>query len=177
MKGFDGDVKVKGATITASSVKIESIDSNPIEVVAKVVNSTDQEFELVVMFIKNGVSVSSESDLLGFTAGKSIVRNFANEMSKEATGEFQKIELKAFEKVEKELESAKKEKERAERDTEKAKKAIEDAKNTIKEAEATIKEKTKFIADNKKTQANLVLKLEEQNKRVKTANNEMDLFK
>lgn len=177
MKGFDGEVKVKGATITATSVKIESIDSNPIEVIAKVINSTDQEFELVVMFIKNSVSISSESDLMGFTAGKNIVRNFANEMSKEATEGFQKIELKAFDKVEKELESAKKDKEKAEKDTERAKKAIEDAKNTIIEAEATIKEKTKFIADNKKTQAGLVIKLEEQKKRVKIANDEMDLFK
>lgn len=169
MKGFDGDVKAKKTTISATGVKIESIDLNPIQVFAQVRKSTDQEMELVVMFLKNGVPLNSNTDLSGFTAAKSIVRNFANKMSKEATEDYRKDQIKAFEKLQKELESAQKELERAE-------KAIKESKKAIKEAEATIKDKTKFVAENKKTQAGLMKKLEEQKKVVKTANDEAGLF-
>ena len=59
MKDFDGDLKVKKSTLTTTSVKIESIDSNPIEVVTEVRKSTKQEHELIVFFIKNGVAMSA----------------------------------------------------------------------------------------------------------------------
>ena len=78
MKDFDSEVKTKNATISATEVKIESIDPNTIEVFAEVRKSTDQEFEFVVIFIKNGAPLSAERDLSGYTAAKNIVRNFAN---------------------------------------------------------------------------------------------------
>ena len=102
----------------------------------------------------------------GYTAAKNIVRNFANELSKEATENYQKDQVKAFEKAQKELEGAQK-------DQEKAEKAIADT----KEAEATIKEKSKFLTENKKARAELVKKVDTLNAIVKTANDEMELFK
>jgi hypothetical protein len=177
MKNFDGDVKIKGSSAKSTEVKIESIDSNPIEVIATVKKSTEQEHIFMAMFIKNSVSISSESDLMAFTAAKTIVKNFANELSKDATADYQKEVTKAFEKLEKELENTKKDNEKAEKEKIKAKEAIEDAKNAIKEAEATIKEKTKFIADSKKTLAELASKMESQTQVVKAANDEMELFK
>lgn len=177
MKDFNGDAKTKKEVVTATSVKIESIDSNPIEVIAEVRKSTEQEFELVVMFVKNGAPLSSTSDLSGFTAAKSIVRNFANEISKEATEDYQKEQVKMLDKATKEYESAVKDTEKAQKAIEDAKAKIEEAKKTIKEAEAKIKEKTKFVGDNKKSQADLSKKIEEQKKVVKTANNEVELFK
>tara|TARA_R110002111_G_scaffold98809_2_gene152633 strand:+ start:126 stop:818 length:693 start_codon:yes stop_codon:yes gene_type:complete len=170
MKDFDGDVKTNRSTITATEVKIEAIDPNSIQVFAEVRKATDQEFEFLVIFIKNGVPLSSESDLSGFTAAKSIVRNFANELSKEATEEHHKDQNGIVEDLIKDLESA-------EKDHKKAEEAIEDAKKRIKEAESTIKEKTKFLSENKKTKAELAKKIEEQKKIIKTAKDEMDLFK
>ena len=166
MKDFDSEVKTKNATISATEVKIESIDPNTIEVFSEVRKSTDQEFELVVIFIKNGAPLRAETDLSGYTAAKNIVRNFANELSKEATENYQKDQVKAFEKAQKELEGAQK-------DQEKAEKAIADT----KEAEATIKEKSKFLTENKKARAELVKKVDALNAIVKTANDEMELFK
>jgi peptidoglycan hydrolase CwlO-like protein len=155
MKDFDGDVKIKKSTLTATGVKIESIDSNPIEVVAEVRKSTEQEHELVVIFIKNGISMSAESDLAGYTAAKSIVRNFANEMSKEATEDYLKEQNKLVEDLVKDLEGAEKDHEKATKEIQDAKENIENAKKEIKEAEAKIKEKSKFIDDNKKTKEEL----------------------
>ena len=103
------------------------------------------------MFLTNGVPLNSKKDLSGFTAAKSIVINFANKMSKEATEDYQKDQIKSFEKIQKELESTQKDKEKAE-------KAVMESKKAIKEAEANIKEKTKFIAENKKFHAVLIKK-------------------
>ena len=178
MKDFDGDVKIKKSTLTATGVKIESIDSNPIEIVAEVRKSTEQEHELVVIFIKNGVSMSAESDLAGYTAAKSIVRNFANEMSKEATEDYLKEQNKQLvEDLVKDLEGAEKDHEKATKEIQDAKENIEDAKREIKEAEAKIKEKSKFIGDNKKTKEELSKKVEAQKLVLKAVQNEMELFK
>ena len=177
MKDFDGDVKIKKSTLTATGVKIESIDSNPIEVVAEVRKSNEQEHELVVIFIKNGISMSAESDLAGYTAAKSIVRNFANEMSKEATEDYLKEQNKLVEDLVKDLEGAEKDHEKATKEIQDAKENIEDAKKEIKEAEAKIKEKSKFIGDNKKTKEELSKKVEAQKLVLKAVQNEMELFK
>lgn len=170
MKEFDGDVKTNKSTITATEVKIAAIDPNSIEVFAEVRKSTEKEFEFLVIFIKNGVPLSSESDLSGFTAAKSIVRSFANDLSKEATEEHHKDQNDVVVSLIKDLENAQK-------NHKKAEEAIESAKKRIKEAESTITEKTKFLNENKKTTAELAKKIEEQKKIIKTAKDEMDLFK
>ncbi len=163
MKEWEGDVSVKGSTVFATLVKIDAIDASGLEVNAKVKKSTDQEFEFLVMFLKNGEPISSDSDLSGFAGAKSIVKSFANELSREATKDYHKAETKIFTNLENDLESAK-------RDKEKAEKAIENAKKVIKE-------KTAFLSENKTNQEELVKKISEQKKVVKKANEELDLFK
>lgn len=170
MKDWDGDVDIKKSMITSKEVKIEAIDENGLEIIAEVRRSTDQEFEFIAMFIKNGKPVSSDSDISGFAAAKNIVRNFANEVSKEATEVYQKAQLKLFEELEDELENAKKEREKAEED-------IKEAEEEIKKANEIIKQKKKDLSDNKSSQEHLAKKIAEQEKKVKNANEEMGLFK
>ena len=55
MKDFDGDVKTNKSTITATEVKIEAIEPNSIQIFAEVRIASEQEFEFVVIFIKNRV--------------------------------------------------------------------------------------------------------------------------
>lgn len=107
--------------------------------------------------------MSAESDLVGYTAANSIVRNFANEMSKEETGDYLKDQNKLVTGLTKDLESAVKDEEKA--------------KKEIKEAEAKIKKKSKFIDDNKKTKAELGKEVEAQKLVLKAVQNEMELFK
>lgn len=177
MKDYDGDVDIKKEIATAKEVKIESIDVNEIEVVAEVRELSKTQKQFLVMFIKNGVSISSTSDLSAFTAAKNIVRNFANELSKEGTEEYQETQIKALEELEDDLEDTKKDKEKAEEDIEGAKEDIEKAKEEIKEAEELIKKKNKEISENIKKQEKLLKKVGEQKTVVNGAKNEMELFK
>ena len=170
MKGFDENVKTNKSTITATDVKIKSIDPRGIEVFAEARVATEQEFELVVIFIKNGKPLSAESDLSVYTAAKSILIDFANKLSKEATEEHHEGQNKIVGSLVKDLERAEKEKEKAEE-------AIKDVKRAIKEAEETIKEKTKFLSENKKALSKLAEKIKAQEQKVKKANDELDLFK
>ncbi len=103
MKDFDGNVKTNKSTITATDVKIKSIDPSYIEVFAEVRVATEQEFELVVIFIKNGKPLSAESDLSAYTAAKSILIDFANKLSKEATTEHHEDQNKLAESLVKDL--------------------------------------------------------------------------
>jgi|GEM_PF-5806681 len=106
------------------------------------------------MFIKTGVPLNANSDLSGYTAAKSILRNFANKMSKEATEVHYTTQNKIVAGLIKDLEDAKKEQEKAE-------KAIKEAKEEIKDTKLSIKEKTKFIDRNKKTKNELSKKIKE----------------
>ena len=170
MKDYDADVDTKNNGITAKEVKIESIGTVGLEVLAEVRKSSDTQKEFIVMFLKNGTAISSTSDLSAFTAAKSIVREFANNMSKKATEDYQKAQIKLFDDIEDDYEDAQKEQEKAEKD-------IEDAKEQIKESEKEIKEKSKFLDENKRTQADLKKKMEAQKTMVNGSNKEMDLFK
>jgi hypothetical protein len=170
MKDYDADVDTKKNRVTAKEVKIESIGTVGLEVLAEVKEQSDSEKEFTVMFIKNGQAITSSTEIAAFAAAKSIVREFAINISKEATEDFQKVQLKLFEDLEDDTRDAKKEEERAKED-------IEDAKRKIKEAEETIKEKSKFLEDNKQTQLELSKKLSGQKTKVDAANKEMDIYK
>lgn len=184
MKDYDGDVDTKKNRITAENVKIEAIGTVGLTVLGEVRKSSENEQEFVVMFLKNGQSISSKSDLSAFTAMKNIVRNFATELSKESTADYQKNQLKVFTALQEDLEDTKKEEEEAKEDIEDAKKKIEEAKEEIekaneeiKEAEEKIKDKTKFLEKNAKNQAETTEKIAKQQNVVNGANSEMEYFK
>jgi len=84
--------------------------------------------------------MSAESDLVGYTAANSIVRNFANEMSKEETGDYLKDQNKLVTGLTKDLESAVKDEEKA--------------KKEIKEAEAKIKKNLSLLMITRKQKRN-----------------------
>ena len=184
LKDFDGDVDAKKNVITASEVKVESIGTVGLDVSAEIREVNKVEHEFVVMFIKNGEAISSSTDLSAFTAAKNIVRNFATELSKEATEGYQKAQLKIFGGFEKQLEKAKEEEEDAKEDIEDAKKDIEKAKEDIKKAnedikkaEESMKENAKVLEKNKTKQEDISKKIATQKNIVNGANAEMGNFK
>ena len=72
--------------------------------------------------------MSAESDLAGYTAAKSIMRYFANEMSKEATENYLKNQNKLVAGLTKDFKSPVKDDEKEKKDMENAKENIENPK-------------------------------------------------
>lgn len=169
LKDYDGDVDIKKNVIIANEVKIESMGSDPLIIVAEVKEVKESEHDFIVLFYKNGQVVTAANDLSAFTAAKSIVKTFSNRMSQEATNDYRKTQVKLFEDYEDEMKDLKKDQEKAEDD-------IKDAKEKIKDAEKMIKEKTKELNENQENQAKMLNKVNEQQKTVKKANAEAELF-
>lgn len=163
MKSYKASVKTKKNEIHATEVNISTISEFPIQVYAQINEISDSQKEFLVMFMNGDRSISSSSDISGFTAAKQIVKEFAQEISNDATSAFfenQEDELKGLESK---LDDLKKEKKKAEKD-------IEEAKETIKEREYDLSENEK---QSKETQK----QIEAQKQAVKNAKKELDQFK
>lgn len=162
MKKYDGDVKIKKGELIASNVKISLISEHEIKVYAKVKDYTKSSKEVFFIFLNGNQSISSTSDISGFTAAKEIVSSFATELSKNSTKAFFDNQDKALNKLQKELKDLVKEKEKAEKE-------IENCKESIKDNEYK-------IVDNKEKQSDLIKKIDSQKKIVKDAKNNKEVF-
>lgn len=162
MKNYDGSVKTKKNEINATEVNISSISDYPIQVFAKVNELKDKKHEFLVIFLNGNQSISSKSDISGFTAAKNIVSSFANEISKDATQDYNDLQEKELKALNSKIDDLQKEKKNAEKE-------IEDSKKTIKEKE-------KEIEENEKERVKTLKKIEEQKKVIKDAKSELDQF-
>lgn len=162
MKSYKASVKAKKNEIHATEVNISSISEFPIRVYAQINEINESQMEFLVMFMNGDRSISSSSDISGYTAAKKIVEEFAQEISNEATSAFFDTEEDRLKELESQLNNLKKEKKKAEKD-------IEEAKETIKEREYDLSENEK---QSKETQK----QIEAQKQAVKNAKKELDQF-
>ena len=88
MKSYKASVKTKGNEVHATEVMVSSISEFPIQVYAQINEISETEMELLVIFMNGDRSISSSSDISGYTAAKKIVEDFALQISNEATSAF-----------------------------------------------------------------------------------------
>lgn len=163
MKDYDASVKTKGNEVHATEVNISTISEFPIQVYAEINKIDETQMEFLVLFMNGDRSISSSTDISGYTAAKKILEEFANQLSKEATEEYNEKQISLLEDLQKQLEDLKDNK--------------KDAEEEIKEAKETIKEKEYELAENEKKREETLKKIEAQKQAVKNANKEMDQFK
>ena len=151
LKRKSGDVDIKGNSIIATDVLIESISEYEISIYAMVkrVNKTTLEFSAIFL---NGDRAISSADAGAHLVAKKMVKDFANSVSKEAAKEHHKLQLGILDDHNKSLKKLTNE--------------IEDANKLIKEKKKEIEEKT---AEKEK----LLKTIEEHNKTVKSAEKEI----
>jgi len=111
MKDYNASVKTKGNEIHATEVNISTISEFPIQIYAQVNEISESQMELLVMFMNGDRSISSSSDISGYTAAKQIVKEFTQEISNEATSVFYENEEDRLKDLESKLDDLKKEKE------------------------------------------------------------------
>jgi phosphoenolpyruvate-protein kinase (PTS system EI component) len=163
MKDYDASVNTKKNEIHATEVMISTISEFPIRVYAQVNEINETQIEFLVMFMNGDRSISSSPDISGFTAAKQIVKEFTNQVSKEATKGYNKTQINLLDDLQKQLKELKNNK--------------KDAEKEIKKAKETIKEKEYELAENEKKREETLKKIEAQKQTVKNANKEMDQFK
>lgn len=163
MKKYKASVSTKKNEVHATEVMISSISEFPIRVYAQINEISETEMELLVMFMNGDRSISSSTDVSGYTAAKKIVEDFAVEVSNEATSAFFDNEEDKLKDLEKQLDDLKDEKKKAEKE-------IEEAKELIKEREYDLKE-------NEKKREETLKSIEAQKQAVKNAKKELEQFK
>jgi len=163
MKSYKASVKTKGNEVHATEVMVSSINEFPIQVFAEINEVNDAQMELKVIFMNGDRSISSSSDISGYTAAKKIVEEFAYEISNEATSAFFENEEAKLEDLDSKLEDLKKEKEKAE--------------NEIKEAKELINEREYDLKENEKKREETLKSIEAQKQAVKNAKKELEQFK
>lgn len=163
MKSYKASVKTKGNEVHATEVMVSSISEFPIQVYAQINEISETEMELLVIFMNGDRSISSSSDISGYTAAKKIVEDFALQISNEATSAFFENEEDQLKNLEKKLDDLKAEKKKAEKE-------IEEAKELIKEREYDLKE-------NEKKREETLKSIEAQKQAVKNAKKELEQFK
>lgn len=163
MKNYKASVKTQKNEIHATDVNISSISDFPIQVYAQTKDIGESQMEFLVMFMNGDRSISSSSDISGFTAAKQIVKEFSQEISNEATSAYFENEEDRLKELESKLDNLKKEKEKAEKE-------IEEAKETINEREYDLNENVKQSAETQK-------QIETQKQAVENAKKELDQLK
>ena len=201
LKDKSEEVKVKGDNLYAKKVSFPSISDSLLSIYGYVKELSNETHHLYLLFIDQGTAISSVNDLSGYTAARSFLYDFANTISKETSEEHYSNELKALEKMEKELKELKRKKEKEEKNIDKLKKQIKkseliidklDRKDTLEEQDIkeraknetiiitntkNIKENEYDIVSNKKQQEELKEKITNQKELVKHSKNTMDAFK
>ncbi|MEQ8625001.1 MAG: hypothetical protein RJQ00_12640 [Vicingaceae bacterium] len=151
LKRKSGDVDIKGNSIIATDVLIESISDHEITIYALVkrVNKTTLEFSAIFL---NGDRAISSSDAGAHLVAKKMVKDFANSVSKEAAKEHHKLQLGILEDH---------------------KKSLKKLTNDIEDANKLIIEKKKEIEEKTAEKEKLLKIIEEHNKTVNSAEKEI----
>lgn len=162
MKNYDASVKTKSNEVHATEVSISSISEFTIQVYAQINEIDETQKEFLAIFMNGDRSISSSSDISGFTAAKEIVKTFAEELSSNATASYFENQEDQLKELEDRLDDLHKKKKKAEEE-------IEEAKETIKEREYDLKE-------NEKQREKTEKEIEIQKQTLKNAKKELDLF-
>lgn len=156
LKDKSEDVKVKGLEVSALKASFPLISDSALNIYANVEEVSALENYLQVIFLDEGVALSSENNLSGYNSAKAFLYELANTLSLEACEEHLEAQEKELDKLEKELKDLKRKKEKEEKDILSLKKDIKKYEMTIAKLDQLEKLDEKAINDRSKSEKGIL---------------------
>jgi hypothetical protein len=156
LKDKSEDVKIKGLELSALKASFPLISDSALTIYANTEEVTSLETYLQVIFLDEGVALSSENNLSGYNSAKAFLYELANTLSLEASEEYLETHEKELKKLEKELKDLKRKKEKDEKDILNLKKDIKKYEMTIAKLDHLEKLDEKAINDRSRSEKGIL---------------------
>jgi hypothetical protein len=163
MKDIDGKTSTKKSEIFADDCKMKSMGPNTFDVYARVEESKDQGYTLIVGVDLGGAYLNASQHNEQYKIFKNFLHEFAVKVAKDAIGDDLKTEEKKLSKLEDQQKDLERDNKKLKEDIENYKKKITQAEEDIKQNEEQQKKKKEEIESQKK----VVKEVEEKAKAIK----------